>query len=206
MQVSILKRIVEMLNERREKMQESGKKGRGLIKSLVEEHLPHFLCMTRNMLHHFITTYTNENMVPTVIQTKHHTVVSGLTNLTSLLLGAKRRSLAVVATTELIVIMEPAFATEDGANTEVTSPASTNTDDTANKGGRPNGSTNTAMNKGQSVITEDFNECVIEFTCRKALVQETNQNKFEKNVVCPVAHLRRQLQKCVRSTNWKETK
>jgi hypothetical protein len=35
-------KIVEMLKERREKMQESGKKGLGLIRSIAEEHLPHF--------------------------------------------------------------------------------------------------------------------------------------------------------------------
>jgi hypothetical protein len=121
-----------ILKERREKMQESDKKGCGLIKSLVEEHFPHFPLRTRNMVHHFITTYTHENMVPaTVIQTKHQTVVSGLTDLPSPVSAATRRSLAAVATTEsiatteLVVAMEPVFTTEDRGNTEDTSPAST---------------------------------------------------------------------------------
>jgi hypothetical protein len=67
MQLSILKRIVAMLKERREKVQESGKKGHGLIESLIEEHLPHLPWLTRNMVHHYITTYTGENLVPTLI-------------------------------------------------------------------------------------------------------------------------------------------
>jgi hypothetical protein len=80
-----------MLKERREKVQESGKKGRGLIKSLVEEHLPHFPWLTRNMVHHYITTYTGKNLVPTLIRTMHHTVVSGLTDVWSPVLAAKQR-------------------------------------------------------------------------------------------------------------------
>jgi hypothetical protein len=74
MQLSILKTIVVMLKERREKMQESGKKGRDLINILVDEHLPRLPWLTPNMVHHFITIYTNENMAPHVIQTKHQQV------------------------------------------------------------------------------------------------------------------------------------
>jgi hypothetical protein len=91
------------------------------------------------MVHHFITTYTNENMVPTVIQTKHQTFVSGLIEIPSPVLAATQRATEPIATTELVVAMEPVFTTEDGANTEVTSPASTNIHETSNKGFRPNG-------------------------------------------------------------------
>jgi hypothetical protein len=160
-----------MLKERRNKMQESSKKGLGLIKSLIKEHLPHFPWITRNMVHHLITTYTDKNLVPTVIQTTHHKVVSGLTDVRSLLLAEKRRSLAAFATTEPIA-MEPVFAPENGANTEVTSPARTNTHNTSNKGGRPNGTTHNASKSPQSFFTEALHECVIEVACLKAAALE----------------------------------
>jgi hypothetical protein len=73
------------------------------------------------MVHHFITTYTDKNLVPAVIKTKHLTVSA-----------AKRGSLAALATTEPVV-MEPLFTPEDGVDTEVTSLASTNTQYTYNK-------------------------------------------------------------------------
>jgi hypothetical protein len=112
--------------------------------------------------------------------------VSCLTNLPSPVSAAKRRSLAAVATTEpittteLVVAMEPIFTTEDGANTEVTSPASTNTRETSNKGVRPNGSTNTEKKARQFVLTEAFDECVIEVACLKALAQERTQKLRKK--------------------------
>jgi hypothetical protein len=62
MQISILKLVFAMLKERREKMQESGKKGYRLIKSLVEQHSPQLpWLIMRNMVHHFIATYTKRS-------------------------------------------------------------------------------------------------------------------------------------------------
>jgi hypothetical protein len=152
-------------------MQESGKKVRGLIKSPVEEHLPHFPWLTRNIEHHFITTYTEENLVPTVIQTTHHTVVYRSTDGPYPVLAAKRRSLAALTTTEPFT-MEPVFTPENGANTEVTSPASTNTHDEYNKGGRPHVTTHTSRKVCHYFFTEALYECVIEFACLKAAAPE----------------------------------
>jgi hypothetical protein len=42
MQLPILKRIVALLNDRREKVMEGGKKGCGVLKGLIEEHIKHF--------------------------------------------------------------------------------------------------------------------------------------------------------------------
>jgi hypothetical protein len=168
-----------MLKERRDKMQEIGKKGHGLIKIIVKEHLPHLPWLTRNMMHHFITTYTNENIVPAVIQTKHQTVVSRLTDFPSPVSAATHRAAEPITTTELVIAMEPVFTTEDGT-LPVTSPASTNTHDTSNKGGRPNGSTHTAMNVRQSFYTEALNESAIEVAFLEALSQERSQTLGKK--------------------------
>jgi hypothetical protein len=174
-----------MLKERREKMQASGKKGCSLIKRIVEEPLPHFPWLTRNMVHHFITTYTytDENMVPIVIQTKHQTVVSGLTNLPSPVSAATRSATEPITTTELVATMEPVFTTEDGVNTEVTSPASTNTYEASNKGGHQHESTQAAIKASQSVYKESLYECTIEVTCIKALALERTQKLGKKRGV-----------------------
>jgi hypothetical protein len=82
MQVPILKLIVALLKERREKVMEEGKKGRGILKGLIEEHVQHFPWLTRNMVDHYIFTYTDDNIVPLEIDTSINTqtVVSGLTD------------------------------------------------------------------------------------------------------------------------------
>jgi hypothetical protein len=82
MQIPILKRIIALLKERREKVMEGGKKGRGILKGLIEEHVQHFPWITRNMVDHYIVTYTDDNLVPLEIDTSinNQTVVSGLTD------------------------------------------------------------------------------------------------------------------------------
>jgi hypothetical protein len=82
MKIPILKRIVALLKERREKVMEGGKKGRGILKGLIEEHVQHFPWITRNMVDHYIVTYTDDNIMPLEIDTsiKNQTVVSGLTD------------------------------------------------------------------------------------------------------------------------------
>jgi hypothetical protein len=52
MQIPILKRIVALLKERREKVMEGGKKGCGILKGLIEEHVQHLPWITRNMVDH----------------------------------------------------------------------------------------------------------------------------------------------------------
>jgi hypothetical protein len=99
--------------------------------------------------------------------------------------------------------MEPVFAPENRANTEVTSPASTTTHDTSNKGGRPNGSTPTAMNVRQYVYTEALDECVIEVVLLKDLAQERSQTLGKKCRV-PRGAFDKAIKKCVRITNWKD--
>jgi hypothetical protein len=105
--------------------------------------------------------------------------VPGLTDLPSLVSAATRRAAEPITTTELVIAMEPVFTTEDGT-LPVTSPASTNTHDTSNKGGRPNESTPTAMNARQSVYTEALNECVIEVALLEALSRERSQTLGKK--------------------------
>jgi hypothetical protein len=49
--------------ERKEKaMEMGGKKGRGLIKALLDEHIPHFPWLTINMLYHYILTYSTDGV------------------------------------------------------------------------------------------------------------------------------------------------
>jgi hypothetical protein len=82
MQVPILKRIAALPKERREKVMEGGKKGRGILKGLIEQNVQHFPWVTRNMVDHYIVTYTDDNLVPLEIDTSinNQTVVSGLTD------------------------------------------------------------------------------------------------------------------------------
>jgi hypothetical protein len=89
MQVPILKRIVALLKERQEKVMEWGKKGRGILKGLIEEHVQHFPWLTRNMVDHYIVTYTDDKLVPLEIDTSinNQTVVSGLTDASSVALA-----------------------------------------------------------------------------------------------------------------------
>jgi hypothetical protein len=81
MQLPILKRIVALLKERRKKLLESGNKGRGILKGIIEEHITNFPWLARNMVSHYIITYTEDKLVPLVIvtSTSNQTVVSGLT-------------------------------------------------------------------------------------------------------------------------------
>jgi hypothetical protein len=82
MQIHILKRIAALLKERREKLVEGGKKGCGILKGLIEEHVQHFPLLTRNFVDHNIVTYTDDNLVPLEIDTSinNQTVVSFLTD------------------------------------------------------------------------------------------------------------------------------
>jgi hypothetical protein len=52
MQIPILKRIVSLLKERREKVKEGGKKGHDILKGLIEEHMQHFPWLAQNMVDH----------------------------------------------------------------------------------------------------------------------------------------------------------
>jgi hypothetical protein len=85
MQLTILKRIVALLKERKEKVMEmGGKKGRGLIKALLVDHLPHFPWLTRNVLDHYILTYSTNGLgVPKMIIAQEQKIMSGLTDVAS---------------------------------------------------------------------------------------------------------------------------
>jgi hypothetical protein len=76
--------------------------------------------------------------------------------------------------------MEPVFAPENRANTEVTSPASTTTHDTSNKGGRPNGTTDTARKARQCFFREALDECVIEVAYLKAVALDRTEKLGKK--------------------------
>jgi hypothetical protein len=53
-----------------------------MLKELVQEHMIHFPWLTRNMVHHYMINYTDDNLVPLEIVTgmNNQTVVSGLTD------------------------------------------------------------------------------------------------------------------------------
>jgi hypothetical protein len=82
MQLPILKRIAALLMERKDKaMEMGGKKGHGLIRVLLDEQLPHFRWLTRNMLDHYILTYSTDGVrVPKIIIAQEQTIMYGLTD------------------------------------------------------------------------------------------------------------------------------
>jgi hypothetical protein len=196
MQLPILRRIVALPKERKEKaMEMGGKKGRGLIKAILAEHLTHFPWLTRTMLDHYILTYTDDFMVPKIIIAQQHTIVLGLTNVAS----------PVRAATSAIEM-----STVTSAATSANTPGSTTTSTketvattTSSKGGRPKGSMSSAAKAPHILIAEVTNECAIEIACIKVLSLEKFQNEgktrrvphgtFEKAIskVCEKYNLKR---------------
>jgi hypothetical protein len=138
MQIPILKQIVALLKERREKVMEGGNKGRGIFKGLIEEHVQHFPWLTRNIVDHYIITYTDDNLVPLEIDTSinNQTLVSGLTD----------ASTVALATANVTAITAP-------ADTTITTPGSESIS-TSKRGGRPAGSTKNII-EGRKALVAD---------------------------------------------------
>jgi hypothetical protein len=83
MHLIILQIIVEVLRERRQTaLETTGNTGRGLLKSIISEHIKHFPWLTRHMVNHYIATHPYGQRICTVVVTnsKNETVVSGLTD------------------------------------------------------------------------------------------------------------------------------
>jgi hypothetical protein len=66
-----------------------GKKGRVILKGLIEEHVQHFPWFTRNMVDHYIVIYTDDNFVPLEIDTStsNQRVVSDWTEASTIALA-----------------------------------------------------------------------------------------------------------------------
>jgi hypothetical protein len=127
-QIPILKLIVALLKERREKVTEGGKKGCGISKGLIEEHVQHFPWLTQNMVDHYIVTYTENNLLPLEIDTTNtQTVVSGLTDAPPIALATV--NVTAISTPTCITIMRPEY--ESVSNSK--------------RGGRPTGITNNVI-------------------------------------------------------------
>jgi hypothetical protein len=131
---------------------EEGKKGHGVLKGLIEEHIRHFTWLTRNMVSHYIITFIDKNIVPLVIATftKNQTVVSGLTD----------ASPVAMATSHLIAITTPTGTTT--AQESVSVP-------TSKRGGRPTGSTHCAIDEKKILVVDDVDEFVIEIPSLNAM-------------------------------------
>jgi hypothetical protein len=71
-----------------------------LSKALLAEHLPHFPWLTRNMLDHYILTYSTDGVrVPKMIIAQEQTIVSGLTNAASPVRAATPSAIAMSTAT-----------------------------------------------------------------------------------------------------------
>jgi hypothetical protein len=153
MQIPILKRIVVLLKERREKVMEGGKKGRGILKGLIEEHVQHFPWLTWNMADHYIVTYTDDNLAPLEIDTNinNQTVVSGLTD----------ASPVALATANVTVITAP-------TGTTITTPGSESVS-TSKRGGRPAGSTTSIIEGREAMVADAMDECAIQIANVKSI-------------------------------------
>jgi hypothetical protein len=151
MQIPILKRIVALLKER-----EGGKKGRGILKGLIEEHVHHFPWLTWNMVDYYIVTYTYDNLVPLDIDTSINnqtavSVVSGLTD-------ASPVALATANVT----------ATDAPTGTTITTPGSESVS-TSKRCGRPAGKTKSIIEGRKALVADAMDECAIQIANVKSM-------------------------------------
>jgi hypothetical protein len=87
MQLPMLRRIVEVLRERRERVLETmGNTGRGLLESIISEHIHQFPWLARQMVNHYIATHPGGQPISTVIlaNSNNQKVMSGLTGALSI--------------------------------------------------------------------------------------------------------------------------
>jgi hypothetical protein len=131
---------------------EEVKKRCAILKGLIEEHIRHFPWLTRNMLNHYIITYTNDNIMPLeiVTGTNNYTVVSGLT-------GASPIDMATVNST---VITAPTGTTTTQESESVS---------TSKRGRRPTGSTKIAIDGRKSLVLYAVDKFVIQIASIKAM-------------------------------------
>jgi hypothetical protein len=166
MQLPIIKRILALLKEQREKAIKEGKIGHGMLKKLVREHMIHFPWLTRNMVSHYMINYNDDNRVPLEIFTMNNqTVVSGLTDASPL--G-----------------MAMAMATS------ITTPAGTTTTQeslsTSKRCGIPIGSTHDAIEGRKKLVADAVDECEIEIASLKVLAMH-HTLKRNDGTICRVS-------------------
>jgi hypothetical protein len=125
---------------------EGGKKGRGILKGLIEEHLQHFPWLTRNMVDHYIVTYTDDNLVPLEIYTSinNQTVVSYLTD-------ASPVALAIVNVTGTTAPTDTTIMTRGSESVSA-----------SKRGGRPSGSTKSTIEGMKALVADAMDECAIQ--------------------------------------------
>jgi hypothetical protein len=173
MQIPILKRIVALLKERREEAMEGGKKGRGILKRLIEEHVRHFSWLTRNMVDHFIATYTDDNLVPLeIITTNNQTEVSVLTDASPIALPT----------------MNLNFTPESESVS------------TSKRGGRPAGSTKNVIEGRKSLVANAMDECAIQIANVKSMALHKT-NKRGKTCRVPRGTFEKAIQKVCEKYN-----
>jgi hypothetical protein len=146
----ILKLSVALLKEWREKVMEGGQKGHGILKWLIEEHIQHFPWLTRNMLNHYIITYTDDNIVSLdiVTGTNTQTVVSGLNDGSPIYMATMITTPTVITTT-----MQESESVSTSKRGIIT---------TARK--------KSANDRRKSLVVDDVGECAIQTTSLNTMV------------------------------------
>jgi hypothetical protein len=144
-----------------------GKNGRGIMKEPVEEHIKQFPWLTRNIMNHYISNCHSDNL-PIVIDTPRQTVVSGISD-TSSVNAALLRSMIP---TKMSLI--PTASRTKSSRTTPTEPSQ----GTSRRGGRPKGTTNAPKQALNGISREALDECAIEFTTLKYFAR----NKSLKDV------------------------
>jgi hypothetical protein len=162
MQLQILQRIVELLRDRRERVLETpGNPVRGLLKSIISEHIHHFQWITRYMVNHYIATHPDGQPIGTVVMDNinNQTVMSGLTALSPI--AQTMRDGEFVMELQLTPTLTDASSTMTEA-----------TDLTSRIGGRPQGGTVGAINVHKAFVSESLGECAIEIVSLKCTAED----------------------------------
>jgi hypothetical protein len=90
----ILKHIAELLKRQKSiAIETMGKKGRGIVKELMDERIKKFPWLTRNMMNHYTSTYLEEDTLRMVIDTQQQTAVSGITESSSVHSSSSRTTI-----------------------------------------------------------------------------------------------------------------
>jgi hypothetical protein len=119
-----------------------------MLKELVQEQIIHFLCLTRNMVSHYMINYTDDNIMPLeiVTGTNNQAVVSGLTD-----------------APPVGMVTATAITTPTGTTTTQESVS------TSKRDGRPKGSTYGAIEGSEKLVADAVGECAIEIESLKTL-------------------------------------
>jgi hypothetical protein len=109
-----------------------------------------------NMVNHCIKTYQNVDALPTVIDTHHQTVVSGIADLSPVNSVQLRTPVTLMVAPPIGTILTAATECDDSQGT-------------SNRGGHPKGTTNASKQALGDLVREALGECTIEVATLKAL-------------------------------------